>query len=75
MDDQINENSHWLFPAEKNNRTLNTIENVMYLMVLMGIVLVLMETVMCLLACDGLYWWDVKSYWENAQNTLENWIL
>ncbi len=22
--------------------------------------------------CDGLYWWDVKSYWNNAQNTIEN---
>ncbi len=38
---------------------------------LMVIVLVLMET-MCLLVCDGLYWWDVKSYWNNAQNTIEN---
>ncbi len=38
-------------------------------MFLMGIVLVLMETIMCLLVCDGLYWWDVKSCWKNAQNT------
>ncbi len=22
--------------------------------------------------CDGLYWWDIKSYWKNAQNTIEN---
>ncbi len=23
---------------------------------------------MYLLVCDGFYWWDVKSYWKNAQN-------
>ncbi len=44
-------------------------------MVIMGIVLVLMETIMCLLVCDGFYWWDVKSYWTNAQNTLQKAIL
>jgi len=61
------------YPAEKNNRTLpKTIENVMDLM---GIVLVLMEVIMCLLVCDGFYWWDVKSYWKNAQNTLQKIIL
>ncbi len=21
--------------------------------------------------CDGFYLWDVKSYWKNAQNTLQ----
>ncbi len=21
--------------------------------------------------CDGFYWWDVKCYWKNAQNTLQ----
>ncbi len=44
----------------------------MGLMVIMGIVLVLMETIMCVLVCGGFYWWDVKSYWKNAQNTIEN---
>ncbi len=53
----------------------NTIENVMDLMVIMGIVLVLMETIMCLLVCDVFYWWDVKSNWKNPQNTLQNGIL
>ncbi len=24
----------------------------------------------CWVVCDGLYWWDVKSYWKNGQNTL-----
>ncbi len=36
----------------------------------MGIVLVLMETVMVSYWYE-LYWWDVKSYWKNAQNTLQ----
>ncbi len=40
-------------------------------MVLMGIVLVLMKTIMVSTVCDGFYWWDVKSYWKNAQNTLQ----
>ncbi len=42
-------------PAEKNNRTLpqNTVDNVMDLMVLMGIVLVLMETIM---VSTGVWW-------------------
>lgn len=31
---------------------------------------VLMETVIVLLVCDGVYWWDVKSHGNNAQNTL-----
>ncbi len=44
----------------------------MDLIVLIRIVLVLMETIMCLLVCDGLYWWDVKFYWKNAQNTTGN---
>ncbi len=44
----------------------------MGLMVIMGIVLVLMETIMFVLVCGGFYWWDVKSYWKNAQNTIEN---
>ncbi len=44
-------------------------------MVLMGIVLILMETIMFLLVCDGLYWWDVKSYWKNTQKTLQKGIL
>ncbi len=35
----------YYYPAEKNNKTQNTIENVMDLMVIMGIVLVLMETI------------------------------
>ncbi len=47
----------------------------MALKVLMGIVLLLMETIICLLVCDGLYWWDIKSYWKNAQNTLQKFIL
>ncbi len=52
-------------PAEKTiEPAQNTIENVTDLMVTMGIVLVLMETIMCLLVCDGFYWWDVKSYWK-----------
>ncbi len=41
-------------------------------MVIMGIVLVLMETIM---VCTGMWWIllvDVKSYWKNAQNTIEN---
>ncbi len=38
-------------------------------MVIMGIVLVLMETIM---VCAGFCWWDDKSYWKNAQNTIEN---
>jgi len=41
----------------------------------MGIVLVLMETIMCLLVCDVFYWWDVKSYWKNPQITLQKGIL
>ncbi len=49
----------------------NTIENVMDLMVIMGIALVLMETIMCLLVCDGFYWWDVNPIVKNAQNTIE----
>ncbi len=53
----------------------NTIDNVMDLMVIMGIVLVLMETIMCLLVCDVFYWWDVKSYWKNPQITLQKGIL
>ncbi len=52
-----------VFPAQ------NTIEHVM---VYMGIVLVLMKTIMVSTVCDGFYWWDVKSYWKNAQNTLQN---
>ncbi len=39
-------------------------------MVIMGIVLVLMETIMVSTG-DGLYWWDVKSCWKNAPNTLQ----
>ncbi len=43
------------------------------LMVIMGIVWVLNGSYNgVLLVCDGFYWWDVKSYWENAQNTIEN---
>ncbi len=40
-------------------------------MVIMGIILVLMGNY------NGVYWyvmdllWDVKSYWKNAQNTLQ----
>lgn len=41
-------------PAEK---TIETIEVV--IMVLKGFELVLIEI-------DGLYWWDVQSYWNNA---------
>ncbi len=44
-------------------------------MVLMGIVLVLMKTIMVSTVCDGFYWWDVKSYWKNAQNTLQKILL
>jgi len=43
----------------------------MGLMVIMGIVLVLMEIIMVSTVCDGFYWWDVKLYWKNAQNTLQ----
>ncbi len=44
----------------------------MGLMVLMGIVLVLMETIMVSsMVCYGFYCLDVKSYWKNAQNTIE----
>ncbi len=39
----------------------------MDLMVIMGIVLVLMETIMVSTGCDGFYWWDVKSCWRNVQ--------
>ncbi len=40
----------------------NTIENVMDLMVLMGIALVLMITIMLSTGMWWIYWWDVKSY-------------
>ncbi len=41
-----------------------------------GNCIVLMETIMVsLLECDGFYWWDVKSYWKNGQNTLQKYIL
>ncbi len=44
-------------------------------MVIIGIVLVLMETIKVSTVCDGFYWCDVKSNWKNAQNTLQKGIL
>ncbi len=46
----------------------------MDLMVLMGIVLDLMETIMVsILVCDGFYWWDVKScIWKMPKTHYKN---
>lgn len=46
----------------KNNRNVYTIENVIDLIVMMGIVL-LMET---MIVCDGVYRWDV--FWQMGSN-------
>ncbi len=53
-------------PCPKHNRKLNGFNGYNG-----NCVLVSMETIMVstLPVCDGLYWWDVKSYWKNAQNT------
>ncbi len=49
----------------------------MDLKVIMGIVLVLMETIICcLLVCDGFCWLDVKSYGKMPKHiTKRNFVM
>ncbi len=63
-----------LLKTKQQNPSQNTIENVMDLVVIIGIVLVLMETIM---VSTGMWWilFGGIFYWKNAQNTLQKGIL